>query len=79
MKVQLTCHPIVLMRFGDAIKKKEMEVIQIVAKIAAKKYQADLIRSPLDEPKKTIAPERNVNTDTVANNITINCTGPPFN
>ncbi len=78
MNVQLTCQPIELMRFGEAIKKKEIEAIQTVAKIAARKYQAERALSPLVEPKNTIAPDRNVKTDTVASNITINCTGTSF-
>lgn len=50
-----------------------MDAIQTVAKMAARKYQAERARSPLLEPKNTIAPDRNVNTDTVVSKITINC------
>lgn len=51
----------------------EIEVIHAVAKIAASKNQAERIRCPLDEPKKTIIPESDVNNDTIASNIIISC------
>ena len=67
-----------LARSGVATIKVAIDAIQAVAKIAAAKYHAERTRSPLDAPKNTIAPDRKVNIETVANKITINCTRPPF-
>lgn len=78
MNVQLICQPIVLIRSGEAIKKKDIDAIQTVAKIAARKYHIERTRSFLVEPKNTIAPDKKVNTDTVVNRITINCTSTSF-
>ena len=57
-----------------AVKKKQIDAIQIVANIAARKYHADLARPVLDEPKYTMIPDKIVKTDTVINSIVINCT-----
>lgn len=59
---------------GGATRKMAMVIIQIVAKIVAKKNQAERKRSPFDEPKKTAAPESNVKTETVISKMAINST-----
>ncbi len=76
--VQLTCHSINSFESCDAVRKKQIEAIQIVAKIAARQYQVDFILPAFDVPRKTIIPDNIVSTETVVSSNVISCNLPPF-
>ena len=71
--VQSACQTIAFSWPGEVVKKRQIEVIQMVAKIVATKNQNDFNRSPFFAPKNTVAPDKIVRIETVASKMIVSC------